>query len=1103
MAKKQAQLADDPLWYKDAIIYELHVKSFFDSNDDGIGDFKGLTQKVDYLERLGVTAIWLLPFYPSPLRDDGYDIADYYRVNPQYGSLRDFKAFLAEAHSRGIRVITELVVNHTSDQHEWFQKSRRAKPGSPWRDFYVWSDTPEKYKDARIIFTDFEQSNWSWDPVAKAYYWHRFYSHQPDLNYDNPAVVDAILKVVDFWFEMGVDGLRMDAVPYLFEREGTNCENLPETYEFIRKLRSHVDRHFKNKMVLAEANQWPEDAAKYFGTGDQCHMAFHFPLMPRLFVSTWMEDRFPIIDILDQTPQIPDNCQWALFLRNHDELTLEMVSDEERDYMYSVFAKDPSTRINVGIRRRLAPLLGNNRRKIELMNIMLMSLPGTPVIYYGDEIGMGDNHYLGDRNGVRTAMQWSGDRNAGFSRANPQRLFLPVIIDPEYHHQSVNVENQESNLSSPLWWLRREIAIRKRSKAFSRGSIEFINSDNPKILAFVRSFEEETVLVVVNLSRFSQAVALDLSAYAGFTPEEVVSGNEFPAIHEDPYVLTLGFYDYYWFSLEDGRGRASADDASVPEFSVKGSWQQMLERPAVTRFEKSVLPGYLNARRWFGGKARSKQQIRVAQHIPVGGAQGPQICLIEVTYKAGSSETYMLPLAYAADGEQEELADNPGAIVCTLTTDRSSGVVYDAVYNPDFRANLLSLIARRKKSSVGKGQLISHTGDRVSPKKLLEAADGGSQVVKVEQSNTSILYGNELFLKLYRRQDEGENPDLEIGRFLTEVAKYPHIADYAGDLEFVRAGAEPMVLGMLQSFVQNNGDAWAVTVGAASRYFELVLEKGLDVEEPPAADGEEPDELLLDLIGPVYADLTRLLGVRTGELHLALNTPTDNDRFRSEAFTLLYQRSLYHAMRSQTRLGLDQLRKSRSSLPVATKEKATRILGMEKAILERLARLFREKIPALKVRIHGDYHLGQLLFTGNDFIVIDFEGEPARPIGERRIKRSPLRDVAGMLRSFHYSGYVNLLTTNTLTDQQVAALTPWAEAWYSTVSRLFLSSYLETLGGNDLIPSDPHQFQLLLDAFLLHKAVYEVGYELNNRPDWAAIPLQGIINLMENDYEDN
>src|SRR5690349_1146429 len=500
----------DPLWYKDAIIYEVHVRSFYDSVDDGMGDFPGLTQKLDYIQDLGVTVVWLLPFCPSPWRDDGYDIADYTAVHPIYGSLKDFENFLREAHRRGIRVITELVLNHTSDQHEWFQKSRRAKPGSYWRDFYVWSDTPDKYKDARIIFKDFEASNWTWDPVANAYFWHRFYSHQPDLNFDNPAVRKAMFEVLDFWLDRGVDGVRLDAVPYLYEREGTNCENLPETHLFLKELRHHIDSKYKDRMILAEANQWPEDAIAYFGNGDECNMAFHFPLMPRLFMALRMEDRYPVTDILQITPPIPDNSQWALFLRNHDELTLEMVTDEERDYMYRVYAQDRPMRINLGIRRRLAPLLGNDCRRIELMNALLLSLPGTPVIYYGDEIGMGDNFYLGDRNGVRTPMQWSGDRNAGFSRANPQKLYLPVIIDPEYHFSSVNVEAQQNNVNSLLWWMKRTIAQRKRSKAFGRGTIDFLYPDNRKVLAFIRQFEDERILVVANLSRFSQAVELDL-----------------------------------------------------------------------------------------------------------------------------------------------------------------------------------------------------------------------------------------------------------------------------------------------------------------------------------------------------------------------------------------------------------------------------------------------------------------------------------------------------------------------------------------------------------------------------------------------------------------
>ncbi|MFZ5811810.1 MAG: maltose alpha-D-glucosyltransferase, partial [Thermodesulfobacteriota bacterium] len=503
------------MWYKETIIYELHVRSFADGDGDGVGDFKGLIDKLDYLKRLGVGALWLQPFYPSPLRDDGYDIADYAGIHPAYGTLADFRRFLREAHKRGLRVITELVLNHTSDQHPWFQRARRARPGSARRDFYVWSDTPDRFRQARIIFKDFEQSNWSWDPVAKAYYWHRFYANQPDLNYDNPAVRRAMLKVVDFWLGMGVDGLRLDAVPYLFERQGTNCENLPQTHAFLKELRAHVDAAFPDRMLLAEANQWPEDAVAYFGRGDECHMAFHFPIMPRIFMSLWAEDRYPVVDILEQTPPIPAPCQWALFLRNHDELTLEMVSDEERDSMYRAYAKDDKARVNLGIRRRLAPLMQNNRRKMELINILLFSFPGTPILYYGDELGMGDNYHLGDRNGVRTPMQWSPDRNAGFSKANPQSLFLPVVIDPEYHYEVVNVETLERNQSSFLWWIRRLLAAYKAQPALGRGGLAFVRGENTKVLAVLRADRDERLLAVINLSRHAQVAELDLSDLAG------------------------------------------------------------------------------------------------------------------------------------------------------------------------------------------------------------------------------------------------------------------------------------------------------------------------------------------------------------------------------------------------------------------------------------------------------------------------------------------------------------------------------------------------------------------------------------------------------------
>src|ERR1700682_3251182 len=561
---------DDPLWYKDAVIYEVHVRAFHDSQEDGAGDFPGLTQKLDYLQDLGVTAIWLLPFFPSPWRDDGYDISDYTDVHPAYGTLRDFQVFLREAHRRGLRVITEVVVNHTSDQHPWFQRSRRAAPGTQWRDFYVWRDTDQHYQQARIIFKDFETSNWTWDPLAKAWYWHRFYSHQPDLNFDSPHVRKAIIGVIDYWLDMGVDGFRLDAIPYLFEREDTNCENLPETHAFLKDIRAHVDANYPGRLLLAEANQWPEDAIAYFGAGDECNMAFHFPLMPRLFMSIRMEDCYPINEILDQTPPIPASCQWATFLRNHDELTLEMVTDEERDYMYRVYAQDRQTRINLGIRRRLAPLLGNDRRKIELMNALLFSLLGTPVIYYGDEIGMGDHVYLGDRNGVRTPMQWSADRNGGFSRANPQKLYLPITIDPEYHYESINVEAQQKNPNSLLWWMKRLIEQRKRSRAFGRGTLEFLSPSNRRVLAFYRRYEGENILVVANLSRFPQYAEVDLSEFKGRRPVEMFGRAEFPPIGEQPYVITLGSHDFYWFSLETKPVQPEPAPVSGPEYAADG-----------------------------------------------------------------------------------------------------------------------------------------------------------------------------------------------------------------------------------------------------------------------------------------------------------------------------------------------------------------------------------------------------------------------------------------------------------------------------------------------------------------------------------------------------
>jgi maltose alpha-D-glucosyltransferase/alpha-amylase len=1104
---RESYLEDDPLWYKDAIIYEVHVKAFCDSNDDGIGDFNGLARKLDYLESLGITAIWLLPFYPSPLKDDGYDIAQYFDIHSDYGTLKDFREFLREAHARGIRVITELVVNHTSDQHPWFQRARKAKAGSPWRDFYVWSNTPEKYKDARIIFTDFETSNWAWDPVAKAYFWHRFYSHQPDLNYDNPHVQKAIFKVIDNWMNLGVDGMRLDAVPYLFEREGTNCENLPETHKFLKRLRAYLDTKYKNKMLLAEANQWPEDAAAYFGSGDESNMAFHFPLMPRMFMAMWMEDSFPIIDIFEQTPFIPHICQWALFLRNHDELTLEMVTDEERDYMYRVYARDPSARLNLGIRRRLAPLLGNHRRKMEIMNILLFSLPGTPIIYYGDEIGMGDNYYLGDRNGVRTPMQWSNDKNAGFSRANPQKLYLPIIIDPEYHYEAVNVENQERNHASFLWWVRRVIGMRKRFKAFGRGDIEFLNTENPKILAFIRHYQDEHILVIVNLSRFAQVVELDLSRFSGYYPEEVFSKNKFPTIKEAPYVLTLGPYDYYWFLLQQEEELFRMDNifGFIPQLSVSKSWENVFQKKIEEKLEEDVLPSYIAGCRWFGGKGRRIRHIKIIENIPVGkNGSVVHLLILSVRYTEGESEMYLLPLSFLSGEEAEKIIEEkPHIIVLRLRVGNTDGIIYDGVYSEVVRKAFLGLIERRHVINGLQGQIIAYPGKLFKTYKGKNLYEEKSQVLKAEQSNTSIFYENELYLKLYRRLDEGINPDLEIGRFLTEKTSFQNVPPFVGAIEYRRRGSEPIVISILQAFVLNKGDTWTYTLDSLGGYFDRVLAKKSEIQEIPKAPrsfleiaSQEMPVLFQELIGGVYLEMAHLLGKRTAEMHLALSSNTEDRDFMPEPFSLLYQRSLYQSMQSLTKRSLTLLKRNAKNLQEDLREEAAKILDLEKSILDRFKSLLDKKLSAMKMRVHGDYHLGQVLFTGNDFIIIDFEGEPARAISERRLKRSPLSDVAGMIRSFQYAAY-SVVLKQVVRPEEIYLLETWADLWYQYVSGVFLNSYLQVVGDAPLLPKEKNELEVLLEAFLLEKAVYELGYELNNRPDWVIIPIRGIKHLME------
>jgi maltose alpha-D-glucosyltransferase/alpha-amylase len=1104
MAEEKTILDDKLHWYKDAIIYELHIKAFNDGNCDGIGDFEGLLQKLDYLQDLGVTAIWLLPFYPSPLKDDGYDIADYYKINPSYGTIAQFKQFLKESHKRGLKVITELVINHTSDQHPWFQRARKAPKGSDQRNYYVWSDDPHQFRDARIIFQDYEASNWTWDPIAQQYFWHRFFHHQPDLNYDNPLVQEEIFKIMDYWCKMGVDGFRLDAVPYLFERDGTNCENLPETHAFLKKLRKYIDDRYPGTLLLAEANMWPEDSAAYFGKGDECQMNYHFPVMPRMFMALQMEDRYPITDIFDQTPAIPDTCQWALFLRNHDELTLEMVTDEERDYMYKVYVKDPKARINLGIRHRLAPLLENNRKKIELLHTLLFSLPGTPVLYYGDEIGMGDNFYLGDRDGVRTPMQWSADRNAGFSKANPQRLYLPLILDPQYHFEGVNVELQSRNTSSLLWWMKRMISMRKKYKAFGRGDMKFVESENSKVLSFTRSYGDEIMLVVANLSRYPQAAQLDLEDFKGFIPVELLSRNKFPVIKEDlPYFFTLDGYSSQTFMLEKVHPEMeNTDRMKVFELS---KWKNILDRPVLEKLETDILPGYMMRLRWFGGKGRGMERVRIINNavLPIE-ENSVIILLLEVTYRDGLPDQYQLPVAFGKGQFGFKLQDNcPQAAITLLKVNGEDGVLYDAIYGIDFQRAILQHLANHSNVALKNGELV-FSGNRSLKKHLAENEKVRPKVISAEQSNTSITYDNAYYLKIYRKVDQAINPDVELTRFLSKDKGFKNIPAFIGHIEWRIPNHEPMVLGMMQEMVKSTSDGWAYILDRLDNYNEKILthlqtEPVSDAKKghlmAPAAYEELPEDVKAIIEG-TDAELIRLLGVRTGELHLALSSEEEKAAFKPEEFSLHYQRSLFSSLQSLVRVAFQSLNRNLKSLPDQVKAEAQEVLGMKDEILSLLKMVYSHKIDITKIRIHGDYHLGQVLFTGKDFLILDFEGEPARGYTERRLKHSALRDVAGMIRSFHYAAYGSLFLDNQIREEDIAKLIPYVEQWYHYMSGFFMRAYLKKVDGAAFVPKNTDDLQILMQTFLLQKAVYELNYEINNRPTWVLVPLRGIKSII-------
>ena len=1102
MAKRLGSAAD-PLWYKDAVIYELHVRAFKDSNGDGIGDFPGLIQKMDYLQDLGVTCLWLLPFFPSPLKDDGYDISDYLNVHPMYGTIDDFRAFLAAAHDRGLQVMIELVVNHTSDQHPWFQMARRAPRSSPERDFYVWNDTEEKYKDARIIFSDTERSNWTWDPIAKQYYWHRFFSHQPDLNYDNPVVVEEVLKVMRYWLDMGVDALRVDAIPYLVERDGSNCENLPETHAVIKTLRREIDAGYSNRMLLAEANQWPTDVRPYFGDGDECQMAFHFPLMPRIYMALRQEDRLPITDIIAQTPGIPETCQWGLFLRNHDELTLEMVTNDERDYMYIAYSADPRMRVNLGIRRRLAPLVDNNRRRIELLNSLLLSFPGTPILYYGDEIGMGDNIYLGDRNGVRTPMQWNGDRNAGFSTATPARLYSPVIMDPVWGYEAINVEAQQGDPSSLLNWMRNMIALRKLFGVFGRGSMKLFDPSNRKVLAYLREYQDERVLCVANLSRFAQPVDLDLSEAEGTVPVEMLGYVDFPAIERQPYRLTLAPYGFLWLELQQRAEprEVSMDFVEKAALSATAGWESIFGGASCQRLETGSLPEYLPKQRWFAGKSRCIKSTRILDWT-IFNSSHSALVLVEVQFDAGLSEVYFMPLAMTfADAAHDLQRTSPNAIVAPVISDQGSGLLHDGVFDESTCRELLCFIEKEGELEARHGRIRGVRGK--SFREILGTAAMPLPVRRssAEQTNTSILYGDRFILKMLRHQEPGLNPDAEIGRYLTENAKFDQVPPFAGSIEYEpRADDEPSTLATLQGLVANEGDGWKWTVEELDRYFEncapLPFRDDLRAElQDPVEFSERPAfQLARDHVG-IYLDSAITLGRRTAELHLALASAKDDRVFAPEPLTAGDLQVLLADLRQHASRVFDVLKERVPYLPDQVVEIAAAVLSRRTRILGHFEALTPEAFRAWRIRVHGDYHLGQVLRVKTDFVILDFEGEPARPLADRRAKQCPLKDVAGMLRSFSYAAYSSLINYTTRHSEDIASLEPWAQLWERCVSTEFLHAYRETAHGAEFLPADADDFRNLLDVFFVDKALYEVLYELNARPEWVRIPLMGIMSL--------
>ncbi len=1084
-------LDNDPLWYKDAIIYELHVRAFSDSNDDGIGDFKGLVSKLDYLRDLGITCIWLLPFYPSPLRDDGYDIADYHGVHPNYGSLKDFKLFVREAHDRGIRVITELVINHTSDQHPWFQAARKAKPGSAQHKFYVWSQTNSKFPETRIIFTDTERSNWTWDEEAGSYYWHRFFHHQPDLNHNNPQVVKAVIKVLKFWFETGVDGLRLDAVPYLCVREGTNNENLPETHGVIKEIRKAIDNNFENRMLLAEANQWPEDVRAYFGDNDECHMAFHFPLMPRIFMAIRKEDRHPITEIIARTPEIPYACQWGLFLRNHDELTLEMVTDDERDYMYKEYAYDPRMRVNVGIRRRLAPLVDNDITTIQMLNSLLFSFPGTPILYYGDEIGMGDNIYLGDRDGVRTPMQWSPDRNAGFSRADPARLYKPLVMDAVYGYQSVNVEAQERSPSSLLNFMKRIISIRRQYKAFGRGTLEFLHPANRKILAYIRRYKQEVILCLVNLSKQIQPVELDLSEFKDMTPLEIFGKTEFPPIGELPYFLTLGPNAFYWFKLEPPvepipirRLERKEELSSLRSIDLEAGWDRLWEAGNLYVMEQDILPTYLPRQHWYIHTGQQVDAVKVLDYVKLGA--NFYFIIVKASYSQGSvSHTYVIPLKISVGIIAEALLNEiPEAILATVKTSKGQGVLFDALFDESACTTLLTHIENERFFlSNMKGRMSCQC--ELTPEELRRYENEALNVYQItpKEKSTWVFYDNWMVLKMYRSVLEGINPDLEVRQFLvkagfTRVPRFTGLVDYTP-----QGGKQSQLIAAMHEFIDSDGDAWTFTQVIFKNFLQGDALSDSERDAIPMIphtqwanhlDSPVPDPVIHSL-GDYYRFFT-LLGERTAEMHAALVGEKKDKNFTPEKITTSYLEDLSERFASQVQQLFESINASLIAVPEANREAVNHLLLLGAAFSDYMLSLRDVHPNTLRTRIHGNLCLENILYKAKDFIFLDFDGDVHLPVEERRRKHTPLMDIVYLLSSIYRAS--DLAVCQIAIAAGGSGISEpyrrWTLAWQQWITIIFLKSYYAHVAGLNIAPEDRQARAKMMTIMLFNRELSEL-----------------------------